>query len=168
MMGGEKVELVYKISYHRMKGHYLPKLIQAISLVCEEDLWKQGHSVNSIGGIVLHICEHLQRNTRRYKDPNIVFENGIEEYFPMKKQSSEVLLQYVEEVFGEWEKAYIQLWEEKRHIELHGLLHLVEHTSYHLGQIVDRTKLIKGQQFKFCQNGINEKNLRTRIETSKF
>ena len=56
----------------------------------------------------------------------------------------------------------------KRHIDLHSLLHLVEHTSYHLGQIVDRTKSIKGQQFNFCQNGINEKNLRTRVETSKF
>ncbi|AIE79822.1 group-specific protein [Bacillus cereus] len=78
------------------------------------------------------------------------------------------MLQYVEKVFDEWGKAYIQAWEEKRHIELHSLLHLVEHTSYHLGQIVDRTKLIKGQQFNFCQNGINEKNLRTRVETSKF
>ncbi|WP_237980202.1 DinB family protein [Bacillus thuringiensis] len=162
------MEIVYKISYHRMKGHYLPKLIQAISLVSEEDLWKQGNSVNSIGGSVLHICEHIYRNTSRYKNPNIVFEKGIEEYFPVKRQSSEVLLQYVEKVFDEWGKAYIQSWEEKRHIELHGLLHLVGHTSYHLGQIVDRTKSIKGQQFNFCQNGINEKNLRTRVETLNF
>ncbi len=90
------------------------------------------------------------------------------EYFPTKRQHTEVLLQYVEKVFDEWGKAYIQAWEEKRNIELHSLLHLVEHTSYHLGQIVDRTKLIKGQQLNFCQNGINEKNLRTRVETSKF
>ena len=54
----------------------------------------------------------------------------------------------------------------KRHIDLHSLLHLVEHTSYHLGQVVDRTKSIKGQQFNFCQNGINEKNLKIRVETS--
>ncbi|GAB6437233.1 MULTISPECIES: DinB family protein [Bacillus] len=162
------MELVYKISYHRMQDHYLPKLVQAISLVSKEDLWKQGKSVNPIGGIVLHICGHIQRNTSRYKNPNIVFEKGIEEYFPVKRQRTEVLLQYVEEVFGEWRKAYIQAWEEKRHIDLHSLLHLVEHTSYHLGQIVDRTKSIKGQQFNFCQNGINEKNLRTRVETSKF
>ena len=40
-------------------------------------------SVNSIGGIILHICEHIQRNTSRYKNPNIVFEKGIEEYFPV-------------------------------------------------------------------------------------
>ncbi len=162
------MELVYKISYHRMQDHYLPKFIQTISLVSEEDLWKEGNSINSIGRIVLHICEHIQRNTNRYKNQNIVFEKEIEEYFPVKRQHTEVLLQYVEEVFGEWRKAYIQAWEEKRYIDLHSLLHLVEHTSYHLGQIVDRTKSIKGQQFNFCQNGINEKNLRTRVETSKF
>ncbi|WP_342714728.1 hypothetical protein AAG068_14255 [Bacillus paramycoides] len=160
--------LVYKITYHRMQDHYLPKLVQAISLFSEEDLWKQGDSVNSIGGIVLHICEHIQRNTSRYKNPNIVFERGIEEYFPVKRQRTEVLLQYVEEVFDEWGKAYIQAWEEKKYIDLHSLLHLVQHTSYHLGQVVDRTKFIKGQQFNFCQNGINEKNARTRVETSKF
>lgn len=78
------MELVYKITYHRMQDHYLPKLIQVISFVSEEDLWKQGDSVNSIGGIILHICEHIQRNTSRYKNPNIVFEKGIEEYFPVK------------------------------------------------------------------------------------
>ncbi|EOP11139.1 MULTISPECIES: DinB family protein [unclassified Bacillus (in: firmicutes)] len=162
------MELVYKISYHRMQDHYLPKLIQAISLVSEEDLWKQGNSVNSIGGIVLHICEHIQRNTIRYKNPNIVFEKGIEEYFPVKRQHTEVLIKTFEEIFDEWGKAFIQAFAEKGHIDLHSLLHLVEHTSYHLGQIVDRTKSIKGQQFNFCQNGINEKNLRTRVENLKF
>ncbi|WP_242256865.1 hypothetical protein [Bacillus cereus group sp. BfR-BA-01379] len=162
------MELVYKIIYHRMQDHYLPKLVQAIRIINEEDLWKQRDSINSIGGIVLHICEHIQRNTRRYNNPNIVFEKGIEEYFPVKRQRTEVLLQYVEEVFDEWGTAYIQACEEKRHIDLHSLLHLVEHTGYHLGQVVDRTKFIKGRQFNFCQNGINEKNLRTRVETSKF
>lgn len=162
------MELVYKITYHRMQDHYLPKLIQAISFVSEEDLWKQGDSVNSIGGIILHICEHIQRNTSRYKNSNIVFEKGIKEYFPVKRQRTELLLQYVEEVFDEWGKTYIQACGEKRHIDLHSLLHLVEHTSYHLGQVVDRTKSIKGQQFNFCQNGINEKNLKIRVETSKF
>ncbi|MBW3494409.1 hypothetical protein [Bacillus sp. FDAARGOS_1420] len=162
------MELVYKIIYHRMQEHYLPKLVQAIRLISEEDLWKQRDSINSIGGIVLHICEHLQRNTKRNKNPNIVFEKGIEEYFPVKRLSSEVLLKNVEEIFDEWRKAYMQVWKEKKHIDLHNLLHLVEHTSYHLGQIVDRTKSIKGQQFNFCQNGINEKNLRTKVETMNF
>ncbi|TPV42427.1 DinB family protein [Bacillus dicomae] len=162
------MELVYKISYQRMKDHYLPKLVRTIRLVSEEDLWEEGAFVNSIGGIVLHICEHIQRNTSRYKSPNIVFEKGIEEYFPVKRQHTEVLIETVEEIFDEWGKAFIQAFAEKGHIDLHSLLHLVEHTSYHLGQVVDRTKNVKGEQFNFCQNGINEKNLRTRVENSNF
>ncbi|MGE7881942.1 DinB family protein [Bacillus sp. NPDC094077] len=162
------MEIVYKISYHRMYDHYLPKLVHTIRNVNEEELWKEGASVNSIGGIVLHMCEHVQRNTDRYKNPNITFEKGIEEYFPVKRLSFETLLKTVEEVFDEWRKAYIQARKENRHIDLQSLLHLVEHTSYHLGQVVDRTKSIKGKQFNFCQNGINEKNLRTIVETTSF
>ncbi|GAB6421933.1 hypothetical protein bcgnr5372_24520 [Bacillus luti] len=162
------MELVYKISYHRMIDHYLPKLVHSIMNISEEELWNDVASVNSIGGIVLHICEHIQRNTNRYKNPNIIFGNGIENYFPVKKLSSEILLKYVEEKFDGWGKAYIQAWDERRYIDLHSLLHLVEHTSYHLGQVVDRTKFIKGKQFNFCQNGINEKNLRILVETKKF
>lgn len=49
------MELVYKISYHRMQDYYLPKLVQAIRLVSEEDLWKKETSVNSIGGIYIFV-----------------------------------------------------------------------------------------------------------------
>ena len=64
-------------------------------------------------------------------------------------------------------RIYTSMWR-KRHIDLHSLLHLVEHTSYHLGQVVDRTKSIKGQQFNFCQNGINEKNLKLELKLQNF
>lgn len=51
MIGGEKVELVYKITYHRMQDHYLPKLLQRIVskrvilkrmtlFFCKRNLWK--------------------------------------------------------------------------------------------------------------------------------
>lgn len=54
------MELFYKIAYHRMYDHYLSKLMQTIGHLHAEELWKQGDSVNSIGGIVLHICEHIK------------------------------------------------------------------------------------------------------------
>ncbi|RFT66321.1 hypothetical protein D0U04_13980 [Bacillus clarus] len=44
----------------------------------------------------------------------------------------------------------------------------LEHTSYHLGQVVDRTKALKGQKFNFCQNGLNEKNVRFMIENMEI
>ena len=36
------MELVYKITYHRMQAHYLPKLVQAIQFVSEEIYGNKG------------------------------------------------------------------------------------------------------------------------------
>jgi hypothetical protein len=47
---------------------------------------------------------------------------------------------------------------------MNDIYHLVEHTGYHLGQIVDRTQRINKTLFQFVQNGINEKNLKKLLE----
>ncbi|MBO1580539.1 hypothetical protein [Bacillus sp. XF8] len=161
------MELFYKVAYHRVYDHYLPKLLQTIGHLNAEELWKQGESANSIGGIVLHICEHVKRNSIRYLNPNIHFEKGIEEYFPIMYFSPEKLYKTVQETFDEWKKEYVKACNENTHIDMHSLFHLVEHTSYHLGQVVDRTKLLKGRKMNFCQNGLNEKNLRLCIENTR-
>ncbi|KEK22923.1 DinB family protein [Bacillus gaemokensis] len=158
------MELFYKVAYHRMYDHYLPKLRQTIEHLNAEELWKQEGAVNSIGGIVLHICEHVKRNSSRYSNPNIHFEKGIEEYFPIMNLSTDMLSQTIQKVFDEWKREYINACNEKPSIDIHSLFHLVEHTSYHLGQVVDRTKLLKGTKLDFCQNGLNEKNLKACIE----
>ncbi|MBO1625692.1 hypothetical protein [Bacillus arachidis] len=160
------MEPFYKIVYHRMYDHYLPKLMQTIGHLHAEELWKQEDSVNSIGGIVLHICEHIKRNSSRYSNPNIHFENGIEEYFPIVQLSPEMLCETVQRTFDEWGKSYVKASKEMSRIDMHDLFHLVEHTGYHLGQVVDRTKLLKGMKLNFCQNGLNEKNLKVCIENT--
>lgn len=63
-------------------------------------------------------------------------------------------------------KSYVKACKEKSRIDMHDLFHLVEHTGYHLGQVVDRTKLLKGMKLNFCQNGLNEKNLKVCIENT--
>ncbi|WP_243522628.1 hypothetical protein [Bacillus pseudomycoides] len=161
------MELFYKIAYHRMYDHYLPKLLQTIGHLNAKELWKQGESANSIGGIILHICEHVKRNATRYSNPNIHFEKGIEEHFPIMHSSPEMLSKIVQGTFDEWEKNYVKACNENTRIDIHCLFHLVEHTSYHLGQVIDRTKLLKGKKFDFCQNGLNEKNLRFSIENTR-
>ncbi|HEK9099048.1 hypothetical protein KFD70_06030 [Bacillus pfraonensis] len=161
-----KVELFYKIAYHRMYDHYLPKLLQTIGYLNEDELWKTEGTVNSIGGIVLHICEHIKRNSSRYSNPNIHFENGIEEYFPVMRLDSKTLSEIIQGIFDEWKQEYVKAYNENTRIDIHSLFHLVEHTSYHLGQVVDRTKLLKGKKFDFCQNGLNEKKLRLCIENT--
>lgn len=49
-------------------------------------------------------------------------------------------------------------------INMHALYHGIEHTRYHLGQNVDRSKRMTGANFNFCQRGINEGNLKLLIE----
>jgi len=47
---------------------------------------------------------------------------------------------------------------------MYDIYHLVEHTGYHVGQIVDRTKRLKGKVFDFVSEGINETNLQEKIK----
>ncbi|MDP7979997.1 hypothetical protein [Bacillus multifaciens] len=158
------MQLVFKITYHRMYDHYRLKLLQAIGCLNTEELWKQ--EMNSIGGIALHICEHVKRNTARYSNPDIKFEEGIEEYFPHLDISSTALCSIIEETFANWKREFEKVVNSEQNVEIdiHSLLHLVEHTGYHLGQVVDRVKRIKGKRFGFCQKGLNERNLRDMIE----
>ncbi|MEI4831597.1 hypothetical protein WAX78_19400 [Bacillus sp. FJAT-53711] len=160
------MQLVFKITYHRMYDHYLPKLLQTIQVLHTEELWEQEKGMNSIGGIVLHICEHIKRNTARYANPDIKFEEGIEEYFPHLDISSNPLCSIIEETFANWKRAFAKAVNSKNKIEIdiHSLFHLVEHTGYHLGQVVDRVKRIRGTKFDFCQKGLNERNLKDMIE----
>jgi hypothetical protein len=48
---------------------------------------------------------------------------------------------------------------------MYDLYHLVEHTAYHSGQVIDRIQRRTGARFQFVQQGLNEKALRQRIET---
>jgi hypothetical protein len=52
------------ISKHRLMGHYLPKFVACLEKINEDGLWhKEPGRSNSIGGIILHIVEHIKRNT---------------------------------------------------------------------------------------------------------
>jgi hypothetical protein len=151
-----------------MIDHYLPKLIQALDKLTKQNLWEEESGINSIGGIILHICEHIKRNTARYANANIKYKEGIEEYFPSLDIEPNILSLKVQEVFNDWKIEFEIVINEKNNIEIdeYNLFHLVEHTGYHLGQIVDRTKRITMKPLNFCQNGLNEKNLRAMIEDS--
>jgi uncharacterized damage-inducible protein DinB len=167
----EEMKLIVRIALHRMYDHYLPKLLHSIQALNTEQLWERhGRGINSIGGIVLHICEHVKRNTIRYLHPNKKFDTGIEEYFPQWDVEPNVLCTMVQEVFDNWKRELVNIINknECNTVDIHSLFHLVEHTSYHLGQVVDRAKRMTGTSFQFCQNGLNEKTLRLIIESEKF
>jgi hypothetical protein len=151
------------ISKHRLMSHYLPKFDACLEKINEDGLWhKETGRSNSIGGIILHIVEHIKRNTERLRNRNIRFENGIEHYFPDAGMSCGQLRQEMKTVFEKFAKVLEQSPPET--VDMYNVYHLVEHTGYHLGQVVDRVQMHTRQAFEFVQNGINERILREKVE----
>jgi hypothetical protein len=160
------MSLFLEISQRRMIDHYLPKLVRALESLNKGQLWlKENENLNSIGGITLHIDEHVNRHIVRLSKPDAVFSKGIEEHFPDLDQEPVEVILTLRTRFNEWNEKLTERLEKLNEDELsceldmHSIYHLVEHTGYHLGQIVDRTQRITAQSFQFCQSGINEKSL---------
>ncbi|WP_052350403.1 hypothetical protein [Paenibacillus gorillae] len=157
-MDSESLWRFVEISKYRMAKHYLPKLQISIASLNREQLWsKESEHSNSIGGIVHHLLEHVERSKARILDPDIQFHSGIERYFPNEELEPSILISKVEAAFTAWEQAVYDADDEC--LDMFGLYHLIEHFSYHLGQIVDRAQRLNGTLFQFVQNGLNEKNL---------
>jgi hypothetical protein len=100
----QPLELFIKISQQRMYNHYLPKLSSCIEELSLEALWgKDNFNLNSIGGIVLHICEHVKRNSIRFsQQSHSGFDIGIEDHFPDLKLSPDDLNHKVKDAFDEF------------------------------------------------------------------
>lgn len=156
-----------KITLHRMVDLYYAKLKEVLETLPSDSLWTEAYKEsNTIGGIVMHVCEHVARNCLRLTEREDELGTGFEEFFPNSKLTSGELLAVFESQLREWSlimNRYIQheLSLEEEH--LHQLYHLVEHTGYHLGQIIDRAQGVLGTKFDFYGKGLNESYLRSKI-----
>ncbi|EPY11935.1 hypothetical protein [Paenibacillus alvei] len=152
------------ISKHRLVSHYQVKLLSCLQCTSPEMLWDQeSEGENCIGSIVLHIIAHVDRNTKRLSNPDTRFNQGIETHFPNEPMSKLELIARVTESFEALGVAIDQS-HSKNHSSMYDLYHLVEHTAYHSGQVIDRVQRRIGTRFQFVQQGLNEKALRQRVE----
>ena len=161
------MDLFLRITLHRMTDHYLIKLVRAIRAMDQEQLWRHpSQALNSTGGIVLHIVEHVRRSAETYRATALpAHGQGIEEHFPNAGFSPDELAATVESTFREWSEVMSRVTaSECQADDMHRLFHLVEHTGYHLGQIIDRTRTMTAVSFQFCQTGLNVRSLREFID----
>ncbi|PNQ84415.1 DUF1572 family protein [Paenibacillus polymyxa] len=151
------------ISKHRMYDQYLVKLRACIQLLDETMLWGTGEAEqNSIGGIVHHIMVHVRRNAVKLMDPTITYKQGMEDSFKPSVQNKEQLMEEVEDAFS----SFCAALDNTGDINMYDVYHVVEHTAYHLGQIIDRVQRLAGQRFQFVQTGLNEKALHAIVQQS--
>ena len=147
-------------SEHYLVEEFLPKLKAAIALLSEDELWwRPNPQSNSVGNMVLH----LNGNVRQW------IVSGVGEAPDRRQRAQEFLEQGpmpAQELVEKLENTVTEAVDvlrtmdrttllSKRKIQanevtlLQALIHVVEHFSYHTGQIVYVAKMLKGVDTQF-------------------
>ena len=148
-----------------------PKIEKCLDELSEEEVWKRPNaSSNSIGNIIVHLCGNITQYIhsslgnvvdRRERDKEFSVEGGLNkrELFHQLKATVDKAIAIIQNVNQDdlLRKRSVQAYE----LSAIGIiLHVVEHYSYHTGQIIFWTKLLKDKDLGFYANvNLNKKNI---------
>jgi len=153
-MADKVLEIVKKEFHQRIIEESLVRIEQCLAELSQEEIWyKHNPNTNSIGNLVLH----LEGNIRQY------IISGVGGAADTRERNKEFLdgysynKNYLVDKLGSTlraadtavqELSYDRLSEEVTiqgfpHTRLSAIIHVVEHLSYHVGQITYYTKYIK-------------------------
>ena len=148
------IEIIKKEFHLRVIEESLSRIEQCLQALSQEELWyKHNDNTNPIGNLILH----LEGNIRQYiisgvggeKDVRVrakEFEEGysftsselVAHIKPTLTKANEVVQQLGFEQLHE--EVTIQSFQ---HTRLSAIIHVIEHLSYHVGQITFYTKYVK-------------------------
>ena len=143
---------------------------KCFSQLTEEQVWIKPNDVaNSIGNLILHLCGNITQygisslkdlEDKRNRDVEFETESGYS-----KKELLEKLTSTVNEAkssFKTSEKSNLLRRRKVQGFEFSGIgniVHVVEHFSYHTGQIALWTKILNGKDLGFYEDfDLNIKN----------
>ncbi|MBT8191726.1 MAG: DUF1572 domain-containing protein [Bacteroidia bacterium] len=150
--------IIIKSEYRRrMIEESLFRVEKCLAMLSEEEIWESvNNNSNSIGVLLLH----LEGNIRQYVLSGIGTEKDTrerdKEFAPNKKPQKTFLYNTLKEtvLFSEriiQKLEFNELDEEKKvqgfdETVLSIIVHVIEHCSYHVGQITYMTKMIRNAQ----------------------
>jgi len=161
-------ELVKNIFYRLDENLRMIRI--ALAQITEEEIWlKPNPTLNSIGNLILHLCGNLTQygisslsgaSDDRVRDLEFSTESGL-----LKQE----LLDKLETTVNQVKAAIIQVSDERliqikevQGYQFSGIgnaIHLVEHFSYHTGQIAFWVKMLKSKDLGFYSNvDLNKRN----------
>jgi len=149
---------------------YLIKIEKCLDELNEEDIWRApNESSNSIGSLILHLCGNITQyiisslgNTNDIRDRDSEFNarGGISKSELYGKLMS--VVNEAKNVIREVDLEGLQTIRSVQGFKLSGMgiiIHVVEHFSYHTGQIAFWTKMIKNIDLGFYSDlDLNQKN----------
>jgi uncharacterized damage-inducible protein DinB len=159
-----KKESLFRLNENR------PRIENCLNRLTEEEIWKKpGPSSNSIGNLVLHLCGNItqyiisglgKNADNRERDLEFSIEQGYSKKELLDKFQStiEKSVKIIEDQGAE----SLLLKRSVQGFELSGIgiiIHVVEHCSYHTGQIAFWTKAMKDVDLGFYSGkDLNQKN----------
>jgi len=147
------VDILKQEFHRRIIQEGLSRIVQCVETLSEKQLWyKHNTNTNTVGNIILHLCG----NVRQYIQTGIGFEadvrNRPSEFLLSSKVSKETLIDKITEVTSGANEIIQSISEdnlsESRMVQgfdenvLSIIIHVIEHFSYHVGQITFFTKYI--------------------------
>ena len=147
----------------RLFDESLPRIKGCLDKLSVEDIWwKPNENSNSVGNLILHLCGNVRQwllSGLGGNADNRVRQKEFDEKGPLPK---EALIQDLEQVMREVDKLLGQLHPEtlieKKVVQgfeetgISILIHVIEHFSYHVGQIAYITKVVKDIDLRFYGN----------------
>ncbi|MGH7449804.1 MAG: DinB family protein [bacterium] len=153
-------ELFIAEARRHLMQEYLPWLRACLAKLSEEDVWwRPNEKSNSIGNLILHLCGNIRQWVIHGVDGTADERNRPAEFVAHESFSKIELLQKLESTLSEVDSVLANVHLEKladqRVIQgfnvtvLGAIFHVVEHFSYHTGQIIYITKMRTGEDLKF-------------------
>lgn len=147
----------------RVMGESIPRIQKCLNLLSEEEVWhRPNENIVSVGNLILHLCgnarqwilsgvgeqiDHRERNAE-FEERGPIAKNQLIEQMDQVGGAIRNVLQNLEpEIL--LEKRSVQAFEES---VLSMLVHVIEHFSYHTGQITFLTKSLKNVNTKYYGN----------------
>jgi uncharacterized damage-inducible protein DinB len=143
-----------------LRDDFLPKLLHCVEKLSDDDLWWRPNEVsNSIGNLVLHLCGNVRQwivasiggaEFKRNRDGEFAARGPIPKTELMANLKQ--VLNEVDAVLAQLEtgrllsRVKIQTYEVST---LQAVYHVVEHFSYHLGQVLYIYKMRTGTDPQF-------------------
>lgn len=147
-----------------------PRINKCLDQLSEEEVWRKPNSnSNSIGNLILHLCGNITQyiissldgqEDNRERDQEFLREGGLSK--TELNQKLQTVVEKATTIIKEIKKEKLLEIHSVQGFELTGMgiiIHVVEHYSYHTGQIAFYTKLLKDQELGFYTGlDLNAKN----------
>lgn len=146
-------------SIHRI-GLNLPRIEKCLNELEEEDIWlRPNYPSNSVGNLILHLCGNITQyiissiggnEDNRKRDEEFSAEGGLTKAELLAKITG-VINNAVKIIGGLSENDLLNVSKVQIY-EMSGIakiIHVTEHLSFHTGQIVFWTKLLKEKDLGF-------------------